>query len=320
MYIPIYIKKYNIYDIYHNDNNNLIIISPMENNILNIKYGDNNFTTHICSHNHTFVYILDIETIYIKNIKLSINEEILETNVNKYPEFKNEIIMSTIILNEDDYIKQWINFHLNIGITRFIIYDNSSNNTLENILKYFINNNIVILIKWNYNFYLPNSGISGQTTQQSHSIWAFKNSKYIGLFDIDEYINMQNNYQNIDIFFNDLIINEKINIENTGGFQLLNKLFFNPYNLPTNDYEFLKIYNCDNILLVGREKLFVIPKNVYTYSIHCITKGKNSYNVSHEKIFFNHYIFLNKSERGRNITDITDITDNTISNHCTNLL
>ena len=71
------------------------------------------------------------------------------------------------------------------------------------------------------------------------------------------------------------------------------------------------------ILLVGREKLFVIPKNVYTYSICCITKGKNSYNVSHEKIFFNHYIFLNKSERGRNITDITD---NTISNHCTNLL
>ena len=27
---PIYIQKYNIYDIFHNDNNNIIIISPME--------------------------------------------------------------------------------------------------------------------------------------------------------------------------------------------------------------------------------------------------------------------------------------------------
>ena len=54
------------------------------------------------------------------------------------------------------------------------------------------------------------SGISGQTTQQNHSIWAFKNCKYIGMFDIDEYINMQND-TNIHNFFNNLIKKENIN-------------------------------------------------------------------------------------------------------------
>ena len=38
--------------------------------------------------------------------------------------------MSTLVKDEDKYIKQWIEFHLNIGIKRFIIYDNSNKNTL----------------------------------------------------------------------------------------------------------------------------------------------------------------------------------------------
>ena len=50
-------------------------------------------------------------------------------------------------------------------------------------------------------FLVKKSGISGQTTQQNHSVWAFKNSKYIGLFDVDEYINIQHE-TNIEDFFN----------------------------------------------------------------------------------------------------------------------
>ena len=32
--------------------------------------------------------------------------------------------MSTMVKNEDDYIIQWIEYHLSLGIDHFVIYDN----------------------------------------------------------------------------------------------------------------------------------------------------------------------------------------------------
>lgn len=315
MYIPIYIKEYFIYDIFHNDNNELIIIMPLEKDPLIIKYKNNLFTLHSCSSNHTYVYISNIKIEYIEIIELNINNKLITTKVNKYPEFKNEILFSTIVLNEDKYIRQWIKFHLDIGIDRFIIYDNATTSNLSELLNDYIKNNIVILIKWNYQYKFSKSGFSAQTTQQNHSIYAFQNSKYIGLFDIDEYINMQND-KNISIFFTNLIKSANVNINNIGSFKLLNKFFYNPHNLPTNNFNFLKIYNCDNITLYGHEKHFIIPKNVNLFSIHKIVKGKTTYNLDHKKIYFNHYYFLNKLTRGSNNTNIID---NSISKHIINL-
>lgn len=316
MYLPIYIKEYHIYDVYHNDNNNLVIISPQEDKPLNISYNNDLFTTNICPDKHTYIYVLKREVKYKDIIKLTINDIVIETKVNKYPEFKDEIIMSTIVKNEDNYIRQWIIFHKNIGVTRFIIYNNSNTNTLEDVIKDFIDQNIVILVKWNYPYFARFSGISGQSTQQNHSIWAFQNSKYIGLFDVDEYVNIQND-TNIHNFFNNLIKDEKINCEKIGCFRLLNKFFYNPNNLPCNDFEFLKIYNCNKIKFSGNEKGFAIPKNVSVYCVHTITLGKPMYTVSHKKIYFNHYYFLNKLKRGK---DKTDLTDSSIDKHTVNLL
>ena len=150
MHIPIQINEYNIYDIYHNDNNNIIIISPLEGNPLNITYKDHIFDVKYCGRKHTYIYVLQNQTEYEPYINIIINGKHINTKINKYPEFKDEIIMSTIVKNEDNYIRQWIKFHYNIGITRFIIYDNSTDGTLEHVITDFINQNIVILIKWNH--------------------------------------------------------------------------------------------------------------------------------------------------------------------------
>ena len=153
-----------IYDIFYNDTNHIIIISPNETNYLNINYIEENikFKLKICPHNHTYIYISDNTVEYKEKIKLKINNEVIETRVNKYPECKNMILMSTLVLNEDNYIKQWINFHSNIGIDKFIIYDNAGiddkksyhsiekNSDLKNLLKDYIENKKVILIKWSY--------------------------------------------------------------------------------------------------------------------------------------------------------------------------
>lgn len=316
-----------IYDIFHNDVNKLIIIMPAECKPPHIEYINSNsnlgFKLHICKHNHTFIYELLLETTYIKNIQLLINDKIYDVKVNKYPEFKNEIIMSTLVYNEDNYIRQWINFHKNIGVTRFIIYDNSKINDhrsyksveissdLKKVLSDFIEKGIVVLIEWTYPKRLKKSGISGQSTQQNHSIYAFRNSKYIGLFDIDEYVNMQNN-TNIHNFFDSLVREKNINTNNIGSFQILNKFFLNPNDLSTNGYDFLSIYDCQEITK-KHEKHFVIPKNIETFSVHKITRGKKKFYVKSKDIYFNHYRFLNKKTRGR---DKTSLQDKTILKHC----
>ena len=320
IYNPVNIKEYFIYDVLHNDNNEIVVITPNVNNTLNISYNNNTFTKYCCPYRHTNIYVCLSKTKYEENITLDINNTTVTTKVSKYPKFNDEIIMSTLVKNEDSIILQWINFHLNIGIDRIIIYDNSSVNdnlsycsiektsNLKELLKHYINSNNVILINWSYSKRLKinnRESISGQTTQQNHSIYAFQNSKYIGLFDVDEYVNIQNE-TNISRFFRKLIKEEKIDISKIGSFRLLNKFFYNPNNLPIDGYKFLHIYNCNNHTKKGREKNFVLPKNVNTFGVHMITKGKQMYNVNPKKIYFNHYCYLNKATRGRNKTELVD--------------
>lgn len=309
--IPNHIAEYNIYDIFYNSDNKLIIISPFIRKPYIINYILNNdeiltFNLYKSHHEHLYIYSLDVE--YNEIIELNINNNIIKTHVNKYPVFKDEIIFSTIVKNEDNYIKQWIDFHLNLGISRFIIYDNSNEYKLSQILAKYIENNQVILIHWPYPYRTFIGGLSGQATHQNHSIYAFRNSKYIGLFDIDEYINIQEKKQNINDFFEELIIKENININEISSFRLLNKFFYNPYNLPTDGNNFLRIFNCDNIDENCHQKCFAIPKNIKIYSIHMVIDGYSYsiYDVNKKYVFFNHYYFLNKDIRGRNKTDLID--------------
>ena len=312
-YIPIFIEKYNIYDIFYNIyNKNLVIISPCEGKPLEIKINNIKFNLIRCPDNHTYIYIIKNININInvKELKIYINNNLLITKYNIYVNLKNKILMSTIVKNEEKYIKQWITYHKNIGIDYFIIYNNENNNKLKTYLNTFENKNI-ILIKWNYPYRLKN-GISGQTIQQNHSIYVFTNVKYIGLLDIDEYVNPQK-INNIDLYFSNIIKKNNININKISSFQLHNKNFYNPEDLSTENYNFLKIYNCDIIETKNFEKHFVIPKNVIIFSVHKVLRGLPVYKTNINEIFFNHYRFLNKVKRGR---DKTLLKDNSIIKNC----
>lgn len=306
IYSPTKIKELRIYDVFHNDEGKLVVIIPIvKNNIPpTIKYKNMILNLKVCSHKLTWIFISEQTFSFEQNIEVTINDKIIKLNVSKYPEFKDEIIMSTLVLNEDNYIRQWISFHLRLGVTRFIVYDNSSGadgisyrsvekqSNLKKVLEDYINKNIVVLIDWPYPKRLKNSGISGQTTQQNHSLYAFRNCKYIGLFDVDEYVNIQTK-NSIDKFINGIIKTNELDLTNIGSFKLSNKNFYNPDKMPTHGEEFFKIYNCDKIKDKGKN--FVIPKNVETYSVHEITNGKEMYSVDPKLGYINHYYFLNKS-------------------------
>ncbi len=323
IYNPVCLREYYIYDIFHNDNKQLVIVSPFEKLYKFKIYDEKNniieLNTEICINMHTYLHYCHMEN-YMPIVKIIIKEHEMDTKVNKYPTYENEIIMSTMVYNEDNYIIQWIKYHMLLGITRFIIYDNSKahdgvsyhsvekKSNLNAVLKEYIENKVVCLIDWPYFKRLRNSGISGQTTQQTHSINAFKTCKYIGLFDIDEYVNPQKSHIKINDLFDDLIKENKIKIYDIGGFCLFAKLFYNPNNMPTDGYNFLKIYDCNNVTKTVRNKNFVIPKNIKIFNIHNVSVGKRLFIVNENLLYFNHYFFLNKENRGKNTTTKTDST------------
>ena len=336
MYNPNYIKDFLIYDVYHNDLNQFVVVRPNEGKYINIEYSNIKFTRYDCKDCQTHVFILPKEVEYKEKIILKINNIEVETKVNKYPILENEIILSTMVKNEDNYIKQWIKYHLNIGVNKIIIYDNASindnlshestesNSDLPKVLKNYIDEKKVILINWPYlKRYSRMGNPNGQTTQQCHSINAFKKSRLIGLFDIDEYVNIQK-VKNIHNFFDDYIKINNCDLSKIGGFRLKCKFFHNSKNLPVNDFLFLNIFNSGNLVEPsnGHAKMFVQPYNVYTFSIHRITNGGPMHQIVDNSIYFNHYIFLNKQKKiqGRYNCGGNNKLDSTILENAGNLI
>lgn len=304
-----------ICDVFYNDENNLVIISPgiidkphkifLFEPVLN-KYIEMKVIK--CPKNNTYVYETKLDK-YYSNVKIKIEGKVLNKKVNQYPVFENEIIMSTLVFNEDSYVRQWIIYHKGIGVKRFIIYDNSKSpvvsvkhkSNLKLLLKDFIDNKTVVLIDWPFAKrvkFLANDKLIGQTSQQTHSVYAFKKAKYIGMLDIDEYVNPQMYDKNIDTFFSKLIKDHDININDIGAFRLEQKRFHNSDNIKDDDFNFLKVYNCGSFD-ENSGKLFVIPKNVKTVDIHDCS-GLKTYKINNKFIYYNHYCFLNKTDRCRN--------------------
>ena len=77
---------------------------------------------------------------------------ILQLGVRKYfrvlrndkkTKFKYELAIGAITKNEGPYIKEWIDYHILVGVQKFYIYDNESTDDTAKILKPYIKKGIV---------------------------------------------------------------------------------------------------------------------------------------------------------------------------------
>ena len=281
------IDRFNIYDVLFNCDNEIVIVKAgprMNCEIKIMEFTHCNLKIDECPYGHTTIYrFSNVE--FRENISLLINSEVFEVKINKYPDFNNQIVLSTEVKDEDDYIKQWIDFHHKLGIDKFIIYDNSDKNTLSELLKKYVDEEKVVLIKWPFPLFTNENRRTGQTTQQNHSIHAFRSAKYIGFFDIDEYINMKN-HNSIPDLLSDLE-NDK-DLSGISGFQMLCKLFFNPEKKSTIGNDLFEISNCLDVSRHERQKNFIFPKNLNTFAVHIVTSGKPVITIDPDIAYFNH--------------------------------
>lgn len=127
----------------------------------------------------------------IKKIKLWI-KCILYFNISYYIEYhyrkqktpaeiKDYLSIVAIVKNEGLYIAEWIEYHIIVGVNKFYIYDNDSNDNLKDILRPYIEKNIVEYI------YYP--GKAKQVPAYNDAIRRFRMQTYwMATIDIDEFI------------------------------------------------------------------------------------------------------------------------------------
>lgn len=107
---------------------------------------------------------------------------------------KYTVSICSIFKNESKNLIEWIEYHLIVGVEHFYLYNNNSSDNYEEILKPYIESNIVTLVEW--------PPYPGQCSAYNDCWEKHKNSsQWIAFIDCDEFICPRYN-QNITDFLN----------------------------------------------------------------------------------------------------------------------
>ena len=108
--------------------------------------------------------------------------------------FENEIALVLIVKNESPYIEEWLEYHYKIGVDKFYIYDNDSDDR-EELQK--------ILAPWIESKIVEYTEFPGTIVQMTSYVDAVKkhrfDCRYLGIIDADEFIVPKQNLELIDI-------------------------------------------------------------------------------------------------------------------------
>lgn len=106
--------------------------------------------------------------------------------------YKYEVSLCLIFKDEAPYLKEWIEYHLLIGVDHFYLYNNFSSDHYKEVLSPYIDKGIVTLIDWPYKY-----------AQEACYADCYKKTRdethWLGITDADEFVNLlQDN--NIKLF------------------------------------------------------------------------------------------------------------------------
>lgn len=91
------------------------------------------------------------------------------------------LTVACIIKNESPYIKEWIDFHIQLGVDRFIIFDNDSEDNIATVLEPYIELGKVIYIKF------PGNKVQVSAYNLA-CLLSRKNTNWLALIDADEFL------------------------------------------------------------------------------------------------------------------------------------
>lgn len=168
------------------------------NNILvfGYKWDIDYLSKSVITEDDAFVYSLPCKNrkVYYKQFFLYQCQNILMKlkllyRENEKKNKKYHVSIAAIFKNEAQYLKEWIEYHLIIGVEHFFLYNNSSEDDYKDVLEKYINDGIVTLIDWPYK--------QAQIQAYEDCIKNYSmDTKWIGFVDVDEFI-VPKKYDNI---------------------------------------------------------------------------------------------------------------------------
>lgn len=94
---------------------------------------------------------------------------------------KYKISICAIFKNEGLFMKEWIEYHLLIGVEHFYLYNNLSDDNYQDLLKPYVDNGTVTLIEWPVPFAQTKAYIDCYNKYRQETEW-------IAYIDLDEFI------------------------------------------------------------------------------------------------------------------------------------
>lgn len=92
-----------------------------------------------------------------------------------------DVSLCLIFKDEGKFLKEWLDYHLTIGVDHFYLYDNNSTDDFMNVVRPYMERGLVTLIDWPYQ--------QAQVKCYKHCLETFCNeTKWIGYIDADEFI------------------------------------------------------------------------------------------------------------------------------------
>lgn len=94
---------------------------------------------------------------------------------------KYNVSICAIFKNEAPFLKEWIEYHLMLGVEHFYLYNNNSEDNFEDVLKPYIDSGIVELKLWEQNHAQMSAYKDFYETKRHETKW-------ISFLDIDEFV------------------------------------------------------------------------------------------------------------------------------------
>lgn len=95
--------------------------------------------------------------------------------------YKYQVSICAIFLNEAPYMREWIEFHRIVGVEHFYLYNNMSTDEYQSVLEPYVKEGIVTLINWD----VP----QGQIPAYWDCVKKFsRETRWLGFIDLDEFV------------------------------------------------------------------------------------------------------------------------------------
>lgn len=114
-------------------------------------------------------------------IQLGIIKYIRTLKSDRITQFKHELAIGAIMKDEGPYLKEWLDFHILVGVDKFYLYDNGSTDNTKEVLEPYIKNGIV-----EYNWF-PGERMQHPAYIDIINKHSF-DTRWLALIDLDEFL------------------------------------------------------------------------------------------------------------------------------------